>query len=103
MENRQFSPCGRLGEESLQDVELGICRIRFGQLGGGRCGGLAEWSIAPVLKTDGRESVPRVRIPEPPPLAFIETRMCPDAGVIFFMFQRGLGLATELARMPEHR
>ena len=31
-------------------------------------GGLAEWSNAPVLKTDVRESVPRVRIPEPPPL-----------------------------------
>lgn len=30
-------------------------------------GGLAEWSNAPVLKTDVRESVPRVRIPEPPP------------------------------------
>ena len=30
-------------------------------------GGVAEWSNAPVLKTDGRESVPRVRIPEPPP------------------------------------
>jgi hypothetical protein len=28
--------------------------------------------------------------------------MCPDAGVIFFMFQRGLGLATEPARMPDH-
>ena len=31
-------------------------------------GGLAEWSIAAVLKTVGRESVPRVRIPEPPPV-----------------------------------
>ena len=30
-------------------------------------GGVAEWSNAPVLKTDGRESVPRVRIPVPPP------------------------------------
>ena len=38
----------------------------------------------------------------PPPLAFIETRMSPDVGVIFFMFQRGLALATEPARMPEH-
>jgi hypothetical protein len=28
--------------------------------------------------------------------------MCPDAGVIFFMFQKGLGLATEPARMPDH-
>ena len=30
-------------------------------------GGVAEWSTAPVLKTDVRESVPRVRIPVPPP------------------------------------
>lgn len=30
-------------------------------------GGLAEWSNAPVLKTDEGESPPRVRIPEPPP------------------------------------
>jgi len=38
----------------------------------------------------------------PPPLALIETRICPNAGAIFFMFQRGLGLATEPGRMPEH-
>jgi len=37
-----------------------------------------------------------------PPLAFIETQMRPDTGMIFFMFQRGLGLATEPARMPGH-
>ena len=36
------------------------------------CGEMAEWSNAPVLKTDGRESVPRVRIPVPPPLIFIK-------------------------------
>ena len=30
-------------------------------------GGLAEWFNAPVLKTDEGESLPRVRIPEPPP------------------------------------
>jgi hypothetical protein len=36
--------------------------------------------------------------PFPPPLAFIETRICPLSGVIFFMFQRGLGLGTEPAR-----
>lgn len=44
-----------------------VCRINFCTLGGAGSGGLAEWSNAPVLKTDGRESVPRVRIPEPPP------------------------------------
>ncbi len=31
-------------------------------------GGLAEWSIATVLKTVVRESGPGVRIPRPPPL-----------------------------------
>ena len=30
-------------------------------------GGVAEWSNAPVLKTDEGESPPRVRIPVPPP------------------------------------
>lgn len=32
-----------------------------------RAGGVAEWSIAAVLKTVERESVPWVRIPPPPP------------------------------------
>jgi hypothetical protein len=32
-----------------------------------RVGGVAEWSNAPVLKTDEGESPPRVRIPVPPP------------------------------------
>ena len=32
---------------------------------------MAEWSNAPVLKTGGRESVPRVRIPEPPPAILV--------------------------------
>ena len=40
-------------------------------------GGVAEWLNAPVLKTDVGESLPWVRIPPPPPLACIETRMCP--------------------------
>jgi hypothetical protein len=31
---------------------------------------VAEWSIATVLKTVVRESVPWVRIPPPPPLVF---------------------------------
>ena len=30
---------------------------------------MAEWSNAPVLKTDEGESPPRVRIPVPPPSA----------------------------------
>ena len=32
--------------------------------------GVAEWSNAPVLKTDEGESPPRVRIPVPPPPPF---------------------------------
>jgi hypothetical protein len=39
--------------------------------------------------------------PSAPPLAFIETRRCPLSGLIFFMFQRGLGLATEPTRMAK--
>ncbi len=33
-----------------------------------KVGEVAEWSNAAVLKTVGRESVPRVRIPVSPPL-----------------------------------
>jgi hypothetical protein len=36
-----------------------------------RVGGVAEWSNAPVLKTDEGESPPRVRIPVPPPLPLL--------------------------------
>ena len=32
---------------------------------------MAEWSNAPVLKTDEGESPPRVRIPVPPPLPIL--------------------------------
>ena len=35
-------------------------------------GGVAEWSNAPVLKTDEGESPPRVRIPVPPPFFFFD-------------------------------
>ena len=34
-------------------------------------GGVAEWSNAPVLKTDEGESPPRVRIPAPPPQSLL--------------------------------
>ena len=37
-------------------------------------GGVAEWLNAPVLKTDVGESLPWVRIPPPPPYAFIKLR-----------------------------
>ena len=33
---------------------------------------MAEWSNAPVLKTDEGESPPRVRIPVPPPYKIIK-------------------------------
>ena len=56
----------------------------------GERGGLAEWSNAPVLKTGGRESVPRVRIPEPP--ANIE--------MLFAHLKRILGLGRLRLRGP---
>jgi preprotein translocase subunit SecE len=37
-------------------------------------GGVAEWSIATVLKTVVRETVPGVRIPPPPPRTGIEMK-----------------------------
>ena len=51
-------------------------------------GGLAEWSIAPVLKTGGRESVPRVRIPEPPPLALQKLFSLSGCGRFFPLYSR---------------
>ena len=38
-------------------------------------GGVAEWSNAPVLKTDEGESPPRVRIPAPPPPASADSTL----------------------------
>ena len=57
---RQKTPSA---EAHIVGFRIAICPLR-----GWRSGGLAEWSNAPVLKTGGRESVPRVRIPEPPPI-----------------------------------
>ena len=87
------------GKYNKLQISLWTFAIRFAKRP--LAGGVAEWSNALVLKTSEGVSLPWVRIPPPPPLAQIETRMCPDTGVIFFMFQRGLGLATEPARMPE--
>ncbi len=39
-------------------------------------GEVAEWSNAAVLKTVGRESVPRVRIPVSPPLIPVSLQLC---------------------------
>jgi hypothetical protein len=39
-------------------------------------GGVAEWSNAPVLKTDEGESPPRVRIPVPPPHYLLKVKRC---------------------------
>ena len=49
-------------------------------------GGVAEWSNAPVLKTDGRESVPRVRIPVPPPFC--------DIDLTFLLYCNNIRIAT---------
>ena len=67
-----------------------------------RNGDLAEWSNAPVLKTDEGESPPRVRIPEPPPLTLAETDDGPLWGPFFFLFQRGLAVATALRRLAKY-
>jgi hypothetical protein len=37
---------------------------------------VAEWSNAPVLKTDEGESPPRVRIPVPPPHYLLKVKRC---------------------------
>ncbi len=48
---------------------------------GPRCGGLAEWSNAPVLKTGEGVSPPRVRIPEPPPYTIVIVSVSHGAGL----------------------
>ncbi len=45
---------------------------------------MAEWSNAPVLKTDEGESPPRVRIPVPPPPAFA-AGTAPQNTLIFWL------------------
>ena len=71
-------------------------------------GGVAEWSNAPVLKTDEGESPPRVRIPVPPPQSlrqspevaykFIQITLFPFVLIIFFLltcFMRSQVVPTE--------
>jgi hypothetical protein len=43
------------------------CHSEGMENGEGQTGGVAEWSIATVLKTVVRETAPGVRIPPPPP------------------------------------
>ena len=77
---------------------------RTPSLMGGAPGGVAEWSIATVLKTVERESVPWVRIPPPPPLALEESFSRPGCCWIFPLFSRVMrvGLLTGGgARRPE--
>ena len=52
---------------------LGITQLQnqFRRIRNIAVGGVAEWSNAPVLKTDEGESPPRVRIPVPPPLGLL--------------------------------
>ena len=56
-------------------------------------------SIELGLKTVERESVPRVRIPVSPPLTLAETDDGPFRGPFFFLFQRGLAVASALRRL----
>ncbi len=49
-------------------------------------GGVAEWSNAPVLKTDVGESLPWVRIPPPPPVWHCREFELVALGGIFLLF-----------------
>src|SRR6056297_637223 len=62
----------------------------------GPVGGVAERSIAPVLKTGVCESVPWVRLPPPPPLALAKAFSRSGCGRIFPLFARVMrvGLST---------
>src|SRR5690606_15868766 len=61
-----------------------------------RAGGVAERSIASVLKTDEGASPPWVRIPPPPPLAFAKAVSRSGGGRIFVSFATVMreGLST---------
>ena len=49
-------------------------------------GGVAEWSIATVLKTVVRETAPGVRIPPPPPKNFdMQTLLLESLGLVLVM------------------
>ena len=53
----------KVGKKMLQALDITPISQETGSLSGG----VAEWSIAAVLKTAERASVPWVRIPPPPP------------------------------------
>lgn len=61
-------------------------------------GGVAEWSNAPVLKTDVGVTLPWVRIPPPPPLARRKEFSTSGCDRIFRLFSRVMraGLSTGL-------
>ncbi len=68
--HRQLSPKHTMLEENAYPI-ISSCLPRIAPLNPCRArpatGEVAEWSNAAVLKTVGRESVPRVRIPVSPP------------------------------------
>lgn len=72
-------------------------------------GGVAEWSIAPVLKTDAGGTLPWVRIPPPPPLALEKAFSRSGCGRIFPLFSgvmrvwlsTGLGATRPESGLPE--
>lgn len=67
-------------------------------------GGVAEWSNAPVLKTDVGGSLPWVRIPPPPPLALTKAFSRSGCGRIFPLFSEVMrvGLLTgAVSKRPE--
>ena len=71
-------------------------RIALKRLSHVQSGGVAEWSIAPVLKTDVGGTLPWVRIPPPPPLAPATVFSRSGCGRIFPLFSGvvWVGLST---------
>ncbi len=59
-----------------QEIPISTCLWPNLRLDPAFDGEVAEWSNAAVLKTVGRESVPRVRIPVSPPLIPVSLQLC---------------------------
>ena len=67
---RRRGACCQLRPRATGDACRSDCRAESGMTSGrlAKAGGMAEWSMAVVLKTTEPETVPGVRIPLPPPI-----------------------------------
>ncbi len=91
----------KVGKKMLQALDITPISQETGSLSGG----VAEWSIAAVLKTAERASVPWVRIPPPPPHSDTESVQGPRLGPFFLLFQRALAGAirpSETGRLTQN-